>query len=265
MFLESGHLFDTIYNVFGEVVDGKNDDATDLSAKWGNQTLPTGELVDFVQPLTEGDFFFQSFCSAFLETANKYGDGIGFEDNVWLTAEEWNIRYIFPDGVATSNETMGLASIAVDVDTGIAYTVPALGQTGYEKLLPINPGHPDYVVIVLAGYNHEQEPAPLKIYVGVKGKDADGNDVDTTGTDRDAFLARNGLLHGKIYGMAVANDDYADLGIDVVDPTAKMFDAYMKDADAATEFSAKFVATSYQWEGFDKASCRQRHRDDVVG
>ncbi|NBT40434.1 MAG: hypothetical protein EBT20_08280 [Alphaproteobacteria bacterium] len=115
MFLESGHLFDTIYNVFGEVVDGKNDDATDLSAKWGNQTLPTGELVDFSQPLTEGDFFFQSFCGAFLETANKYGDGIGFEDNVWLTAEEWNIQYIFPNGATTSNATMGLASIAVDV------------------------------------------------------------------------------------------------------------------------------------------------------
>ena len=34
----SGFLFNTVYNVFGEVVDGKNADKNDLSAKWGNQT-----------------------------------------------------------------------------------------------------------------------------------------------------------------------------------------------------------------------------------
>ena len=58
-----------------------------------------------------------------------------------------------------------------------AYTVPALGQTGYEKIMPINPGLSNYVVMVLAGYNHGQEPAPNKIYVGLKGKAANGTDI----------------------------------------------------------------------------------------
>ena len=51
---------------------------------------------------------------------------------------------------------MGLASIVGRYrQRDVAYTVPALGQTGYEKIMPINPQHPDYVVMVLAGYNHD--------------------------------------------------------------------------------------------------------------
>ena len=60
------------------------------------------------------------------------------------------------------------------------------------------------VVIVAAGYNHDLEPAPLKIYVGVKGKAADGSEIAADANERDQFLARNGLLYGKIYGLALA-------------------------------------------------------------
>ena len=38
----------------------------------------------------------------------------------------------------TSDDTLGLASIAVDIKNRTAYTVPALGQSGYEKIMPIN-------------------------------------------------------------------------------------------------------------------------------
>ena len=36
-------------------------------------------------------------------------------------------------------------------------------QSGYEKKVPVNPATEDYVVMVLAGYNYDIEPAPLKI------------------------------------------------------------------------------------------------------
>ncbi len=90
--------------------------------------------------------------------------------------------------------------MVVDIANETAYTVPALGQSDYEKIMPINPGHSDYVLMVMAGYNHGVEPAPLRLYVGKKGVDANNQKVDQNGSASqcDKFLARNGLLYGKI-------------------------------------------------------------------
>jgi len=250
MVIRSGHLFDTVYNAFGEVVRSRAD-----GGRWGNQTLADGTLVEFNEKhtLSEGDFFFQSFCGSYYEQPNKYGPGVGFADHLWLTAEEWNIQEMFEGTGVDSHDTLGLASVVVDIDNAVAYTVPALGQSGYEKILPLNPKHPDYVVLVMAGYNHGVEPAPMRIYVGKKGVDADNQIVDPMGdaSQRDKFLARNGLLYGKIYGMAVANEVYARLGIDTIDTSEKMLDAYLTDANAPNQFSARFYPTTYQWGGWE--------------
>ena len=269
MFEAAGHLFDTVYNVFGEIVDGKNDDASDLSAKWGNQTLADGTLVEFDadERLTLADWYFHSFCGAYWEQANKYGDGIGFEDDVWLMAEEWNIGRLYEEAALAAGfteeearrsvgddfftTTMGLASMVVDIDNEVAYTAPALGQSGYEKLMPINSGHEDYVVIVTAGYNLEVEPAPLTVYIGKKGVDANGDALSEDANDRDSFLGRNGLLYGQLYGMAATDATYAELGIETVDADIKMLDEYATNADAPDTFSARYIPTSYRWDGFD--------------
>ena len=250
----SGKLFDTVYNGFGEIVSAPSFDPAYLSGKWGNQTRPDGTLVQFKPnfKLSQADYFFQSFCGAWYEQANRYGDGIGFADDVWLTAEEWEIGTMFPAGKSDSSATLGLASVVVDIANRTAYTVPALGQTGYEKLMPINSGHKDYIVIVAAGYNHGQEPAPNRIYVGMKDRRADGSRINyATANERDAFLARNGLLYGKIYGLALTPKVFADLGIEVK-LDAKMVDDYMKNASAPNSFNGRFYPTSYQWAGFDK-------------
>ena len=249
----SGKLFNRVFNAFGEEVLAPNYDPTDLAAKWGNRTRPDGTLVQYKEDfrLSEADYFFQSFCGSWYEQANKYGDGIGFADDVWLTAEEWEIGRMFPAGKGDTAASMGLASVVVDIANETAYTVPALGQTGYEKLMPINSGHKDYVVVVASGYNHGQEPAPLKVYVGMKDRLADGSMIDyATANERDSFLARNGLLFGKLYGMAVSNDTIATL---VAEPKAdaKMIDEWVQNEAAPATFAANFVATSYQWGGWD--------------
>lgn len=269
MFEAAGHLFNTVYNVFGEIVDGKNADPTDLGAKWGNQTLADGTLVEFDadQRLTLAEWYFHSFCGAYYEYANKYGDGIGFEDNVWLMAEEWNIGELYEEAALaagfTEDEarisagedffttTMGLASMVVDVANRTAYTAPALGQGGYEKIMPINSGHEDYVVLVTSGYSLEVEPAPLKIYIGKKGVDANGDALTADANARDSFLGRNGLLYGQLYGMAAANETLTALGIEEIDADVKMLDAYVTDADAPENFSVRYIPTSYRWDGFD--------------
>lgn len=239
----SGFLFNKVYNVFGDEVVAKADGGV-----WGNQALPDGTMVDFSNPLKEADFHFHSFCGSWYEPANKWGNGIGFENDIWLMAEEWSINGTLAD--THSDDTMGLASMVVDIESGIAYTAPALGQTGYEKMMPINTGHEDYVAIVLAGYNHDEEPAPLKIYIGKKGVDADGNALSVDANERDNFLGSNGLLHGKIYGLAVSNEDLASLGIQDINTETKMMDNYLSDADAPNKFDAKFIATDYQWSGW---------------
>ena len=250
----SGKLFDTVYNGFGEVVAKPTYDPAQLAGKWGNQTRPDGTLVQFKSDfkLNEADYFFQSFCGAWYEQANKYGQGMGFADDVWLTAEEWEIGRMFPAGSSDSAATLGLASLVVDIANETAYTVPALGQTGYEKLMPINSGHKDYVVIVAAGYNHGQEPAPNRIYVGMKNRAADGSTINyATANQRDAFLARNGLLYGKIYGLALTPKTFERLGLEIA-LDAKMVDDYMKNAEAPNRFDGRFYPTSYQWAGFDQ-------------
>lgn len=266
----SGFLFDTVYNVFGEIVDGKNTDETDLSAKWGNQTKPDGTYVEFGDAvlqrdgktkkdmrLTEADFHFHSFCGSWYEQANKYGTNIGFANDVWFMAEEWNMGSSYFGSAATANETMGLASMVVDVANKTAYTVPVLGQSGYEKLLPINPGHEDYVVMVLSGYNHDKS-VPNRIYIGIKDKLADGTAINyDTASERDSFLARNGLLHGKIYGLALSDATFSTLKIDpdadkdgLIDDLS--VDAYLKSTTAPDNIQGRFYGTNYQWEGFDK-------------
>lgn len=253
MFKSSGKLFDKVYNGFGMMVTKPSFNPKDLSGKWGNQTRPDGTLIQFEQKfkLSKADYFFQSFCGAWYEQANKYGNGIGFADDIWLTAEEWEIGRMFPAKTADSSASLGLASIAVDINNKTAYTVPALGQTGYEKLMPINSGHKDYVVIVAAGYNHGQEPAPNRIYVGIKNRNADGSVIDySTSNERDSFLARNGLLYGKIYGLAVSRNMFDKLGINV-NLDAKMMDDYMKNPNAPDTFEGRFYPTSYQWRGFE--------------
>lgn len=254
MVLGSGHLFDTVYNAFGEVVAKPSFDPSDLAGKWGNQTRPDGTLIPFAADfrLSEADYFFQSFCGAWYEQANKYGDGIGFADDIWLAAEEWAIGRMFPAGAADANATMGLAAVAVDIANGVAYTAPALGQTGYEKMMPINSGHKDYVVVVTSGYNHDQEPSPLKVYVGMKHRLPDGSMIDyATANERDSFLARNGLLFGKLYGMAVSTETAGTL-VETPDFTAKMIDEYLQNEAAPASFEAMYVPTSYQWGGWDQ-------------
>ena len=47
------------------------------------------------------------------------------------------------------------------------------------------------------------EPAPLKLYVGRKGYDAEGNKITSDHSERDQFLGRNGMLWGQLYGQTL--------------------------------------------------------------
>ena len=69
--------------------------------------------------------------------------------------------------------------------------------------------------------------------------------------ERDQFLARNGLLYGRLYGLALANEEFARLGINEIDTSSKMMDAYLSDPNAPDTFPVAFAPTSYQWDGWN--------------
>lgn len=248
----SGMVFDTMYNYWGEkVVPG---------GKWGTETRgPDGTLVTNKvwsvfddagdigpneQILRDGksiaEFYLHSFCSSWLQQPEFYGPGKGFEDLVYIMSEEWS----YCNTPEECDNSIGLSSIAVDVLTKTAYVAPALGRTGYEKIMPLATPNTKHVVLVAAGYNHGLEPAPLKIYVGVKGKNADG-------TLGDGFLARNGLAYGRLYGLTISLEQVTELGMEYENFANKnMFmQDYLKNQSAPTKFPCEFHPTSYRYNG----------------
>ena len=111
--------------------------------------------------------------------------------------------------------------------------------------------------MVMAGYNHGHEPAPLKIYIGRKGYDAEGNKITSDHNERDQFLGRNGLLWGQLYGQAISNKTIEELGLSndankngLFDE--HIFDEYLTNAAAPDTFKGRFYPTSFQWGGWDE-------------
>ena len=51
--------------------------------------------------------------------------------------------------------------------------------------------------------------------------------------------------------MALANETFAELGIDTIDLSAEMLDTYVSNPDAPVTFEVVYAPTSYQWGGWD--------------
>jgi len=61
----------------------------DLVIARPNSITAEGNYV-VLNPPMEADWFYQSFCSAHLEQKHQFGEGIGMEDDIFFTNEEWN-------------------------------------------------------------------------------------------------------------------------------------------------------------------------------
>eukprot|EP00934_Nitzschia_sp_Nitz4_P001248 Nitzschia sp. Nitz4//scaffold17_size182527//93321//96006//NITZ4_001857-RA/size182527-snap-gene-0.297-mRNA-1//-1//CDS//3329539349//1248//frame0 len=254
-----GEASTTYYNLAGDLVGARNaDGATTTGAHYSN-TDASGNYVVAATP-SEADWLMQSLCSAHLEEAHQWGSGMGFEDDIYITNEEW-MTY------ADDSEFVGISMHAMDLANGVDYAVGAVTNSGFEKIIELNPQSTDYVVLAVSGYNgdmdgHDAELAarnaeygarpdgadyvwpqnivPSRIYVGMKGKMEDGSDASD-----DDFLARNGLRYGKMYGFAV---DMSEDG-----PTEGLFrDAFHKPRANGAMVEGKFVAIDWQWDGVVK-------------
>ncbi|KAI0559925.1 hypothetical protein FGB62_130g028 [Gracilaria domingensis] len=251
-----GEMIETAYNLKGELIGPRNgSDNTASGAHFGNADAKGKYVVSEVP--SEADWFYQSLCSAHMEQKHQWGEGIGLEDDIFITNEEW---HSYEDG----QMFVGIGAHAVDVQTKTAYAIGAFGQGGYEKITEVNSQHPDYVIFGLSGYNGAfsgtsavlearnkeftradgkdyvwpENIVPFRFYVGVKGKCEDG-------TECNDFLARNGLRYGKIYGFAI---DMSAHG-----PSSGMWrDEFHTDPTKAmngAKVPGKWIAQEWTWDG----------------
>jgi hypothetical protein len=270
MVVGMGEMIEKVINLKGEPVGKRNGwSETTVGAHYSN-TDANGTYVMWKRPM-ETDWFYQSFCSAHLEQKHQWGEGAGFEDNLFITNEEWA-------NFELDKEFVGLSAHVLDLDTKTLYATGVLTNGGFEKNVEINPQSSEYVIIAVSGYNGafdndkvipgetlvpdhvtamrnaEYGPrpdgknftwtnniVPYRMYVGVKGKLEDGTDAPA-----DDFLARNGFKFGQIYGFAIDMTNSTDS----TGPTAGEWrDAWHKSATNGDTVPGKWIAQPWRWDG----------------
>lgn len=82
-----GQVVDKSYNLAGEPVGPRRDDATVYGAHFSNTDAAGVYAVAGVP--SEADWLMQSLCSSHLEEKHQWGPGIGLEDDMYITNEEW--------------------------------------------------------------------------------------------------------------------------------------------------------------------------------
>jgi len=249
MVKKAGNVIKRAYNLKGEPVMARNTTGPTLMGAHFSNTDANGEWALATDLPTDADWIMQSLCSAHLALRHQWGNGLGVEDTLFMTNEEW-IRY-------TDTPFVGLSAHAINLATGEDYAVGAFTNSGFEKIVEINSGHPDWVAFVPQGYNGDfgtitstiarrnalglrddgnpyvfpRDVVPTRLYLGKKGYNEKGEPA----TD---FLSRNGLRYGQLYGFAV--------------PTSELDrDAWHKEAGRTNgdALAGSFYPIDWRWDG----------------
>jgi hypothetical protein len=129
---------------------------------------------------------FCRFCSSQSYEPNTFGTNRGFVDQLYITGEECSNGRLFALK-SDSRELYQLSGVTGSWDGTTGHG----GMTfdSFENAALIDTGDTQHIALLLSadGGSHT-----LKLFVGKKGVDADGNSSGS-------FLARNGLLYGEWY------------------------------------------------------------------
>lgn len=140
--------------------------------------------ASFTTTTSAANTSFQRFCSGQAYAADTFGPDRGFVDPLYITGEEDSASRLF-----------ALDSVARDLYQLSGSVGSAPGGTGgmpfdfYENAALIDTGETAHVALLLSP---DGGSSTLKLYIGEKGKDANGNASSS-------FLARNGLAYGSWY------------------------------------------------------------------
>jgi len=217
MVVDSGEAIETIYNLKREKIGKRSRTGAASSSPHHSNVNLKGEYIVVKTP-TKADWLMQSLCSAHLAIKHQWGSGLGVEDKLFITNEEW-ISY-----VDSATGLIGLPVHVLNLESKELYAISTFSLGGHEKVVNVNTGSTAFVGFVPSGYNGNfggkglpqvvasrnkqynrtdgkpyvwpQDIVPTRLYVGKKRADKDGN-LDST-----SFLARNGFEHGALYGFA---------------------------------------------------------------
>ena len=139
----AGDLIQNVINLAGNPVDAASPANVHYGDTGANGVFVT--LADITDVWT-----YHSLCSAHLEEAEQWGEGLGIADSMFLTVEEWTD---LDPALVAANGFVGLSAHAIDMATKTAYAVGAFGLGGYEKIVEFNCGTPGYVCFGISGYN----------------------------------------------------------------------------------------------------------------
>jgi len=214
MVIDSGEAVLKVYNLKRELV-GKRSDSASSRPHHSNVNLD-GEYIVVNTP-TKADWLMQSLCSAHLAPAFQWGNGIGVQDDLFITNEEW-ITY-----ASDARGIIGLPAHVLDLATHELWAISSFGLGGFEKIVEVSTGTTGFVAFAPSGYNGAfggsfpdvvaernahynrsdgesyvwpQDIVPTRLYIGKKGTSKDGS------ADNLHFLARNGFEFGALYGFA---------------------------------------------------------------
>merc|ERR1719231_467336 len=123
-----------------------------------------------------------SLCSAHLEEKHQWGPGLGVEDDLFITNEEWTS---YKNGA----DYTGLPAHVVDLASGKMYATGVFTLGGFEKIVEFNCGHTDYVCFSPSGYNGN---------FGVDGSDTTNIKTGTT-HDGAAYVWPKDVVPTRIY------------------------------------------------------------------
>jgi hypothetical protein len=143
-----GEVIKYSVNLAGDYVGPRNPDGPTKKGAHYSNTDADGNYVVANGAPTRADWLMQSLCSGWLTERHMYGRGIGNEDRVFMTNEEWitlDPTNGGPDGF------VGLSAHAIDIANGVDYAVGAVTNSGFEKIVEFNSGHKDYVAWAVSG------------------------------------------------------------------------------------------------------------------
>jgi len=129
---------------------------------------------------------FSRFCSGQSYLPNTFGQGRGFVDKVYITGEEvFNTSGRLFALDLDNRDFYQLSGVAGAASGGI----PGMPSDSWENAALVDTGETDHVALLLSP---DGGTSQMKIYIGEKGKDANGNVSND-------FLARNSLAYGSYY------------------------------------------------------------------
>jgi len=184
--------------------------------------------VSFTATSSNTNTTFSRFCSGQSYNANTFGLGRGFVDNLYITGEE-----IFNGSGDGSGRLFALDLAERDLYQLSGVTGSGGGGVGgipfdaWENAALIDTGETSHVALVLSPDNGTKAVA-MKIYIGHKGLDANGNASND-------FLARNGLAYGSYYYLTrdVNGNDLDQLALNQT--IAAGFDTTLADSFDSTK------------------------------